>query len=93
MAMMRIKCSYCQGHWEIYERDKWNADDKRICPHCGSKIDIQTWQRHILPAFATFMDANKELVKDCLGHRITRFSVDFIEDNHFPNDEKFDDED
>ena len=76
MAKMKIHCRSCGKSWKITERDKWNNDNARICPHCFKKIDCQTWKNDILPAFGAFMDLNKQLIKDT-GAGCTLFSVDF----------------
>ena len=48
-----------------------------------NRIDSQTWERQILPAFGEFQDMNRELIKDNLNGSV-RFSVDFREDYYFP---------
>ena len=83
MAMMKIYCDYCGQKWDIYERDNWNDDKARTCPHCFNKIDGQTWKNEIIPAFGAYMDLNKQLIKDT-GLGCVRFSVDFSEDYFFP---------
>ena len=79
---MRIHCDYCGGAWDVYDRDDFHAQVARTCPHCGTKIDKQTWIRQIVPAFCMAGDANRELVKDHLDHR-PLFSVDIVADHHF----------
>lgn len=83
MAYMRIHCDYCGQKWEIYERDNFNHWKARMCPHCGSKIDEQTWQRQILPGFGQIADANRELMKDHTGYHRPLFTVDVIADHIF----------
>lgn len=83
MAYMKIHCGYCGQKWEIYERDDFNHWKARTCPHCGSKIDEQTWQRQILPGFGQIADANRELMKDHTGYHIPLFTVDVIADHIF----------
>jgi hypothetical protein len=73
---IRIKCHNCGGNWKIYERDNWKDNKFRICPHCYSEIDSQTWKNQILPAWGFYMDANRELIKDIgLGNKL--FTIDF----------------
>lgn len=83
MAFMRIHCGYCGQPWEIYGRDNWKSDAARTCPHCQSKIDRQTWERQVLPAFGSVQDANAELIKDHVGNNSPLYTVDFIEDRIF----------
>ncbi len=87
MAMMKIYCDYCGRKWDVYERDNWNSDNARTCPHCFHKIDGQTWKHEIVPAFAAYMDLNKQLIKDT-GAGSVRFSVDFSEDYFFPENKR-----
>lgn len=86
MAMMKIYCDYCGQKWDVYERDNWNDDKARTCPHCFHKIDSQTWKNEIVPAFGAYMDLTKQLIKDT-GAGCIRFSVDFLEDHFFPEKE------
>lgn len=81
MAYMRIHCDVCGGAWEVYHRDSWNDDKARQCPHCFSKIDRQTWQREVLPAFNAVNDANAELFKEHTGQHTALFSFDVIADH------------
>jgi hypothetical protein len=71
--------------WEIYFRDDWNADRARKCPHCQNKIDRQTW-KHVITAFGHVQDANSELIKDHVGYHCPLYTVDFIEDRVFRDD-------
>ena len=82
---MRIRCGSCRQRWEVYQRDNWKADKARTCPHCNAEIDAQTWERQIVPAFASAADANMELVRDHTGYHRTMFSVDFIADHYLPH--------
>lgn len=77
---MRIYCDNCGGTWEVYQRDTWDDDKVRTCPHCFAEIDRQTWRNNILPAFGMTTDANAELFKDSVGYRKVRFFVDFVAD-------------
>ena len=88
MGYMRIRCDYCGGKWEIYHRDDWKSYRARTCPHCSKKIDPQTWERFILPAFGAVEDANAELYKDTLGYKCPLFEVDFIADTTFKREHK-----
>lgn len=83
MAFLRIYCDYCNQKWDVYERSM--KDEKsRVCPHCLSEIDRQTWNRQIIPALCMVSDANKELIKDHLGYHRPIFQIDVIEDTYFP---------
>ena len=42
MAYLKIYCDYCGQTWEVYRRSM-NDEHSRECPHCGSRIDDQTW--------------------------------------------------
>ena len=75
--LIKINCNNCGSNWEIYERDNWKDDKARICPHCHSEIDSQTWKNQILPAWGFYTDSNRELIKDT-GFGNALFSVDFI---------------
>lgn len=85
MGYLKIHCDYCGGTWEVYQRDNWNNDKARQCPHCFKSIDRQTWARQIVPAFAALNDANMELVKDSAGYCVPLFSVDYVADTLFAN--------
>lgn len=84
---MKIHCDYCGGTWEVYDNiGDYTTTAARTCPHCGTKVDRQTWLRQIIPAFCAVGDANRELIKDHLDHR-PLFSVDIIavhRDKHNP---------
>lgn len=83
MAYMKIHCGYCSDSWEIYHRDNWKDDSARTCPHCFQKIDRQTWDNQVLPAFAAVHDANAELFKDHTGYHKPLFTVDVVADHIF----------
>ncbi len=83
MAYMRIHCDYCGGAWEVYKRDNWKDSKAAECPHCFSKIDRQTWDNQIVPAFNMLDDANRELFKDHVGYHRPLFTVDVIADHIF----------
>lgn len=78
MGYLRIHCHQCGGAWDVYARDNWKSDTARQCPHCFASIDRQTWERQIIPAFASTIDANRALEKDCTGYNAPMFSVDFM---------------
>lgn len=82
MGMLRIHCDQCGGAWEVYGRDNWHDRNARTCPHCGHKIERQTWEGQILPAFGAMMDANRELIKIRADHG-PLFTVDYLEDSVF----------
>lgn len=83
MAYLNIHCRYCRKHWEVYERDDFNSPKARTCPHCNSKIDEQTWNNQVIPAFGMVADANRELVKDHTGYHTPLFYFDVISDHIF----------
>lgn len=86
MGMLRIRCGYCNSSWDVYGmRGQWTDDVNRTCPHCGARIDSQTWQKHVLPAFGALQDANRELFKDHANH-LPLFAVDYHEDALFTPD-------
>lgn len=85
MAYLRIHCDVCGGTWEIYNRDDWDDDRARQCPHCFSKIDRQTWHKQIVPAFTAVNDANAELFKDHVGYHYPLFTFDVIADHIYKN--------
>ena len=80
MAYMRIYCGYCGQKWEVYERDNWNSQKAATCPHCGKRIDGQTWARQVVPAFCAAGDANRELYKDATGYNLPCFRFDILSD-------------
>ena len=86
MGYLRIKCYYCGGTWEVYHRDLHSRYKKaRECPHCFQKIDEQTWDRQIFPAYNALDDANRELFKDHLGHHVPLFEVSYESNTIFKN--------
>ena len=66
MAYLKIYCDYCGQTWEVYRRSM-NDEHSRECPHCGSKIDSQTWSRQVVPAL-------------CM---VPVFTFDVISDHYF----------
>ncbi len=86
MGMLKIHCGCCRQTWDLYNRGDYHRHVKRTCPHCGSKIDGQTWEKQILPAYGAMLDANRELIKDHTGYGQPIFTIDYIEDAYFPND-------
>lgn len=78
MGYLRIKCHYCGGIWEVYHRDIHSRYSKaRECPHCFQKIDEQTWDKQIFPAYCAMSDANLELLKDHTGYHTPLFEVSY----------------
>ena len=86
MGILRIHCDSCGGQWEVYGSGDFHSRAARTCPHCGQRIDGQTWEKQILPAFGGMMDANRELLKDHSGYHAPLFTVDYVADHYFPND-------
>ena len=86
MGYLRIHCDYCGGTWDVYRHSNFHERAARTCPHCQQRIDGQTWEKQILPAFGGMMDANRELLKDHTGYHSPLFTVDYIADHYFPND-------
>ena len=80
MGYMSIHCGNCGNGWEIHEGDNWNDDKARECPYCCNKIDFQTWNREVIPAFGSVADANRELFKNHTGYNETLFRFDVISD-------------
>lgn len=80
MGHLVIHCSSCDKSWELYHRDIYNKLH-RECPHCGSRIDAQTYENQIIPAWGALIDANTELFRDHLQEGSTLFTVDFIADH------------
>ena len=60
MAYLKIYCDYCGQTWEVYRRSM-NDEHSRECPHCGSRIDDQTWRNQVVPALCMVSDANGAL--------------------------------
>lgn len=89
MAYMRIHCENCGGTWEVYERDDYHSKNSATCPHCGKRIDYQTWEKQILPAFGMIADANRELFKDATGYHYPMFQFDVFTDNFYGNRKDF----
>ena len=85
MGYLKVHCAYCGGTWEVYGAGDWQEDRHRKCPHCFNKVDGQDWHNHILPAFGSMMDANRELIKTHTGYHTPLFTVDYIEDYYFPD--------
>lgn len=83
MAYLRIKCDYCGGKWEVYKQNI-QGENARICPHCFQKIDVQTWEKQVVPAFYMADDANGELYKDHCDHK-PLFSFDIIANHIYRN--------
>lgn len=83
MAFMKIHCENCGGSWEVYFR-AFHDPKARECPHCFERIEQQTWERQIVPAFGAFSDANLELARDEADHH-PRFTVDFVDDSLYAN--------
>lgn len=83
MAFIRVHCDYCGGQFEIYKHNL-KGEFARECPHCFQRIDRQTWEREVLPAFAAVEDANAELYKDHCDRK-PLFSFDVIANHIFAN--------
>lgn len=83
MGFLKIYCDSCGGTWDVYHRDI-HSDNARKCPHCLAKIDGQTWNRQILPAFGEMLDTERELFKDHMN-RAPLFCIDFVADGLYLN--------
>ncbi len=83
MAYMRIRCDYCGGKWEIYHRDNLTDKRARTCPHCGSSIDGQLWERKVVPTYKAVEETNAALFKDHADYHSPLFQIDFIPDAIF----------
>lgn len=88
MGTLRIYCDYCGQKWEVYGSRDFHSKSARTCPHCGSRIDGQTWENQIVPAFCMMNDANRELMKDHAGYKHPIFTLDYEADHYFPDSAK-----
>lgn len=77
MGFLKVCCDHCGASWEVYSH-QMKEERSNQCPHCFSEIDRQTWDGQIVPAFAALDDANREIVKDCLGYGTQMFRVDYF---------------
>lgn len=84
MGYLRIYCDYCGGTWEIYKQNTGAP----CCPHCLKRINENTWEQTIIPAWNALEKANRELIKDSIGYKNPLFAVDFIADTVFENSKK-----
>lgn len=85
MAFMKISCESCGGSWEVYDRDDMMNKKTSTCPHCGAKIDRETWQKGIVPAFAMMISANRTLFRNNAEDHRPLFQVDMISDILYRN--------
>ena len=79
MVYLKITCGECGRQWTVTESD--NPTGKNICPDCGGKIDLQTWEKSLMPAFGYAKDTEKELIKAHTGYQTPLYSVDIISDS------------
>ena len=84
MIIMRFHCDSCGGKWDVYAHMK-EYDQSRTCPHCGQRIDADTWQKSILPAYKAVKAANEVIYHDHIEFHSGVFAVDFIADTVFEN--------
>lgn len=84
MGMLKINCGYCGGSWTVFHRDI-HYKHAATCPHCNHKIDGQTWERQIIPAFGAMDDASRELLKDASGYGTTLFTLSYESDVIYEN--------
>ena len=80
---IRIHCGYCKRTYEVYERDDLQGDRARVCPHCSTKIDRETWLFSVVPAFKAASDANRKLYEDHVNKHNAIFTVAFVPDHIF----------
>ena len=83
MGYLKIYCDSCGGVWHVYHRGI-HESTARQCPHCYAKIDRQTWERQVLPAFGEMVDTERELFKDHANHA-PLFCIDFVSDSLYLN--------
>ena len=87
MGHLKIRCGGCGSDWVVYHRDDWKDWKARTCPMCGKSIPSGLWERQILRAFGEMEDTARELVNEHTGNHGTLFTVDYIADVVFPNDD------
>lgn len=87
MGYIRIHCGYCGGTWEVYRR-QMDISNARICPHCDSRIDSDTWASKIMPAVEKMNKVNLDLIDHHLKNHSAGYEVDYIADGYF-QDAKF----
>lgn len=85
MGYLRISCKQCGGAWEIYSNGNYYDEDARTCPHCFAEINKQTWHNQVVPAFGSFLDANRELSNDNSGYSEPLFKVEYLEPEENPS--------
>ena len=78
MGYLRIHCGGCGQTWEVYRKVR-EYDGARECPHCGKRIDHETWTRHVLPAFNGMLDANLAVMQDHVDYHQGAFKLDYVE--------------
>lgn len=92
MGFLTIKCHACGGKWEVYRSSAERYDRERECPHCGKRIDRQTWEKFIAPAWRMLDEANRELFKDHLGYHTAIFTVEYTENGFYKDSQNRKDE-
>lgn len=80
MGKLKIHCFECGGSWKVDFMEDWKSRKARTCPICRSYVDIQIWNKQVIPAFCMMQDANMEILKDAGGYGTPAFSVDFKAD-------------
>lgn len=78
MGYLRIHCGSCGQDWEVYRKTR-EYDGARECPHCGKRIDHETWEKRVLRAFNGMLDANLAVMQDHVDYHQGAFKVDYIE--------------
>lgn len=78
MGYLRIHCGGCGQTWEVYRKVR-EYDGARECPHCGKRIDHSTWEKRVLRAFNSMLDANVAIMQDHVDYHQGAFKVDYIE--------------
>ena len=85
MGSLILHCDTCKTNWRFYRRDDWT--EKRICPVCGRKIDINIMTGIIRSAFKEMEKANLELAEEYAKRHGELFTVSYESDAIYPDSE------
>lgn len=88
MGHLSIHCDGCGSDWVVYHRDDWKFWKARTCPVCGKTIPESLWNLSVLKGFNEMEDANLELVKEHEQNHGTLFTVSYVPDVVFPNQDR-----
>lgn len=77
MGFLIVNCRSCGARYRL-RGDKVHDQNANICPVCSAEVQRSFWEKYVIPAWAAFEDANRDLRNIHTGYsNATLFQIEY----------------